>query len=283
MKTNLVDLKLTLILCLSLTGLTHTALADDTVPKLKVNQNDYSFIPKGSGDADGIITVLMVDSKELAKTLPKELSLDGALIGIDGKYPAAMYIGGHKNLTTDSWIGPVQVAKKYNELTLSFTVVGPNSPNERYNYTSAILVDSLPSQKMGQLLGYPKRFVYIMSDGQNISAHSWTTGDTYVIANSWDVEKYDLKSFNDNLEILKMNMRPTIGFSKELGYVCFDFDWNFPKASVKPMNLSVIFGEKFAGKGLAGILHVPSSLDKQPFGTFHIQTHWEMKNYRACK
>lgn len=237
-------------------------------------------LSKGSATAEGLLSVVLVPAKPLSKTLPKGVRLAPELMMRDGTYPAAMFIGRHENLSTEMGGRSIVLEQQYNEATLTLTVVGPSDPNQRYSYTSRIVVDSIPAMLMGWALGYPKRMAKIVVTDRTFHA-DFGRNFPVLDVRFKEPERFDPEAFQKNMKFLLDNMHPTIGRTAA-GWICYDFVWDFAHASVAPVNARIQFFPNFAGKDLSGT-YISPQLDKSPFGTLKMRTPWEMAGFRDCK
>ncbi|MES2856245.1 MAG: hypothetical protein V4692_10300 [Bdellovibrionota bacterium] len=236
-------------------------------------------LPPGSGTAKGLLGVIITDSKALALTLPKGLSLAPELIQPDGTYPVAMFVGDQTKLSVEVGDRKILIEKHYREATLSMTVVGPKSADARYTYTSKIVVDSVPAMLMGWALGYPKRLVKARTSDSGFHAE-FSKNKPALDVELADPETYDVDAFERHYSYLKGQVQPTIG-NTPFGFICFDFDWNFKQAKASPVNAVITFHDAFAGKELAR-KYVSPSLDLTPFGSLRIESNWRMSAFRKC-
>ena len=244
------------------------------------NINSSIPIAPGRGKASGVMGIIMVPAEPLAKTLPKGLTLSPELIQANHTYPAVMFIGQHEDLSVKVKGKWVRIEKHYHEATLTFTVVGPYEQTKRYTYTSRIIVDSTPAMLMGWALGYPKRLAKIQFTEETFEGE-FCSDRPIMNVEFKEVTSYDEEAFKRNLQLLQSSMNPTIG-KTAFGWLCYDFEWDFANASIKPVTAQIEFFEAFAGKDLVGKYDAPS-MDQTPLGSIYIESGWKMFNYRRCQ
>lgn len=224
----------------------------------------------GRGIANGVFAIVSLPVSDVRDILPIGLKPAPEMTLAADLYPVVVFAGEQK----------VDFVGTYLEAAMTLTVEGPYSKEARYTYTAKIVVDSMPALLAGRALGYPKRMAKLHRTDDTFTGSYSSKKPTLAITLE-DIDDYDDESFKRNLEFVAGRVYPTIGKTK-LGFVCFDFEWDFASAKVAPVNAKVELFESFSGPRLAGT-HLSRRMDQTPYGAMRIISSWSLKNLRSCK